>query len=148
MPAQVNQTSGLAEVLLAQKSVSAEQYQKLKLDSMNTGQPVDKLAVEYNFVDETALAKAKAEYYRIPYVNLGEAGASPEALNQFSEQVARHYGAFPFAVDKVNKVISVAMVNPLDLTAIEFLQTKSGNKIAPFLAPQVEVMKAIEEKYA
>ena len=145
MPAQVDQTSGIAEILLAQGSLPKEQYDRMKLESMNTGEAVEALVVKYNLVDEAALAKAKAEYYKIPYVNLREVGASPEALNQFSEQVARRHKVFPFGLDKVNNVLSVAMVNPLDLTAIEFLQAKSGNKIAPFLAAASDVTRAIDE---
>ena len=148
MPAQGARETGLAETLLAQGSLSQEQYNKLKLEAMNTGQPVEKLALGYNFVDETAVARAKAEYYKIPYVNLRETGVSPEALNQFSEQVARRYLAFPFDLDKVSNALSVALANPLDLAAIEFLQAKSGKKIAPFLASQADIVKAIDEKYA
>lgn len=128
-------------------ALSKEQYDQIKLEALNSGQTTEELIASHGFVNETDLAKAKAEYYKIPYVDLTEEGAAPEALSQFSEQVARRYGAFPFGVDKAKNTLSVAMANPMDLTAVEFLQAKSGSKIAPFFAVQSEIVKAINERY-
>lgn len=143
MPAQ----QGLGEILLKAGSLSQEQYDQVRLESLNSGQAVEELIVNQALVNETDLTKAKAEYYKIPYVDLSEEGVAPEALNQFSEQVARRYTVFPFSLDKAKGTLAVAMANPLDLTAIEFLQAKSGNKILPFFAPQSEIIKAINERY-
>src|SRR3989338_3653388 len=123
---------GLAEVLLKAGALSKEQYDQIKLEGLNSGQAVEELIVSHGWVNETDLTKAKAEYYKIPYVDWPEEGAPREALNQFSEQVARRYVVFPFSVDKAKNTLSVVMANPMDLTAVEFLQAKSGSKIAPF----------------
>ena len=151
MPAQGAQTTSgrdLVDILLSQGAISQDQHDKVKLQSINTGKPIEVLISEHNFADDTAVVRAKAEYYNVPFVNLAETGASPEALNQFSEQVARRYVAFPFGLDKANNTLSVAMANPLDLAAIEFLRQKSGNKLLAFMAPQADIVKAIDEKYA
>ena len=138
---------GLAEVLLKAGSLSQEQYDQVRLENLNSGQAVEEVIVSRGWVNETDLTKAKAEYYKIPYVDLTEEGAAPEALNQFPEQVALRYGVFPFSLDKAKNTLSVAMANPLDLAAIEFLQGKSGNKISPFFAVPSEIVKAINERY-
>ncbi|MBI4035279.1 MAG: Flp pilus assembly complex ATPase component TadA [Candidatus Chisholmbacteria bacterium] len=149
MPAQGTDAGqgSLADILLKQGAISQQQYQSLTLEQINTGKPMEAVVEEANLVDEAVLAKARATYYNIPYVNLIEIGASPEALNQFPEQVARRYQAFPFALDKINNTLSVAMVNPLDLAAVAFLGQKSGMQMMPFWAAPGEVMRAIEEKY-
>lgn len=128
-------------------ALSKEQYDQIKLEGLNSGKTTEELIASHGFVNETDLAKAKAEYYKIPYVDLTEEGAAPEALSRFSEQVARRYGAFPFSLDKAKNTLSVAMANPQDLAAVEFLQAKSGSKIAPFFAVQSEIVKAINERY-
>ena len=71
---------GLAEVLLKAGALSKEQYDQIKLEGLNSGQAVEELIVSHGWVNETDLTKAKAEYYKIPYVDLTEEGAAPEAL--------------------------------------------------------------------
>lgn len=43
---------------------------KIKLENVNTGQPIEKIIADHNFVLPEELAKAQAEVYQIPYVDL------------------------------------------------------------------------------
>lgn len=140
--------SGVLDILLKENSVSREQYDRVKLESINTGIAPEQLLLQHNFVDASAVARARGIYYNIPYVRFEEQAASPEALNTISEAVARRYTVFPLALDKQRKILTVVMENPLDLSTIEFLEKKSGFKIKPAIAVGADIVRSIEERYA
>lgn len=139
---------GILDILLSDKTISRDQYDRVKLESINTGTSEDQLLLEHQYADGATITRAKGVYYHIPYVNMGEQGAVPEALNAIPELVARRYNIFPIALDKVQNVLTVAMENPLDLGVVEFLEKKSGLKIKPVIAVGQEITRAIAERYA
>lgn len=140
--------SGIASILVKQGVISDEILKEANGESLTTGKQIEEVLFAKGYVNEEQLAKAKAEYYNIPFVKLSEVGASPEALNQVPEAVARRYSLLPFSVDKVNRTLSIAMANPLDLRAIDFVEKKTGYQIAPHLATATDLDLAINERYA
>ena len=138
----------ILDILLSGRVITDDQFNRVKLESINTGIPAEQILINHNFVDPQKLAQAKSELYNVPYVNLSEQAASPEALNTLPEIVARRYLAFPLSLDKEAGVLSVALVNPLDLSALEFLEKKTGFKIKPLIAAEVDVKLMIDEKYS
>lgn len=149
-PAQGTQSDagGILDILLTQNTITREQYDRVKLESINSGVATEQLVLQHNFADPDAVVRAKGAYYNIPYVNLEEQGASPEALNAIPQVVAKRYNVFPIVIDKQRNMLTVAMENPLDLGTIEFLEKKSGFKIKPAIAVGVDIARTIDERYA
>lgn len=125
-----------------------EQYDRVKEEVVNTGGMVEEILVKHNYVTPTNLAKAKSELYNIPFLDLGASGISPQAMHLVPEAVARRFVVFPFAYDAKEQKLSVAMANPLDLSTIEFLETKTGQRIEPYIAVADQIIATIDEKYA
>lgn len=150
MPAQGTQSDagGILDILLTQNTITREQYDRVKLESINSGVATEQLVLQHNFADPEAVVRAKGVYYNIPYVSLEEQGASPEALNAIPQIVAKRYNVFPIVIDKQRNMLTVAMENPLDLGTIEFLEKKSGFKIKPAIAVGVDIARTIDERYA
>lgn len=148
MPAQQVDNQVVIDVLLKKQYLTQDQYNKVRLESVNTGKPAENLVEEHNYVSAEQLAEAKAKVYNIPLVKLRDMGVAPEAMNKIPENVARMYNLFPFEIDVANNTLKVAMVNPMDLTAIEFIESKSGMKIEPFMATGADVETAINDRYA
>jgi len=140
--------SDLAEVLAADGVLSPAQLQKVKLEEANTGRSAKEIIVKEGLASEEQIARAEAKLYNVPFVNLGETAISPEAISLLPQAVAERYQAVPFSYDRVKNELSVAMANPLDLTAIEFLEKKSKAKIKPFIAPATRIKEAITTAYA
>lgn len=148
MPAQPQSPASLADTLLSRKLITQAQFDQAKLESLSRNQTVESAILSHDWVNSRDLAQARGAYYHIPYVNLAETPTSPEALNTLPEIVARRYSAFPFAVDKQAHYISLAMANPLDLMATEFIEKKTGLKVKPFIVSQEDIISAINEKYS
>ena len=138
----------IADILLEQGAISEEQLKKVKLENINTGKAIEQIIRDHNFTSEKKLTEAKAKVINIAFVDLTATGVSPEALSILPEAAAQRYQALPLNFDKAENILSVAMVNPLDFEALEFLERKSGCKIKPLLAVPKEIEKMIKERYA
>jgi len=140
--------SNLLEVLVAQQKITKEQAEQLLMETISTGTDIETLIADRSIVTEEVLVRAKSIFHHIPFVKLSEVGTYPEAINQLPEGSARHYHMVPFAIHKDQGTLSVAMRDPLDLTAIDFAQQKTGLRIVAHYAMPSEVEKAIAEYYS
>lgn len=138
----------VAEVLLKNNKITADDLNQLVVEQINSNKSLEDLIKEKNLVSEQDLTQAKAEFDNIPFVNIAETGISPEALNKLDESVAKRYFILPFAVDDDGKKLSVAMVNPLDLSAIDFAERKTGYELLVYYATPSQLNQMIAERYS
>lgn len=143
-----NQPKNLVDVLVQGGKISKEQADQVLFEQINSGKGLESLLEEKKIVSEKDLTLAKSEFYKIPYIELDEIGVSPEALTLLPEGVARRYAMLPFALNKKDNTLSVAMKNPLDLSAIDFAEQKTGLRILPHYAQTSELERKIAERYA
>lgn len=139
---------GVLGVLVKKSLLSEEQGSQIQYESINSGTSVEKLLREKQIVPEIQLTQAMAENYSIPFISIESTGVSPEALTQLPEGVARRYQMLPFSVNKQENTLSVAMADPLDLSAIDFASQKTGYRIIPHYATLTELERKIAERYA
>ena len=138
----------ILDILVDEGSLPQDLASKVQTDQITTGKRIEDLLSENNLVSEEELARAKANFNHMPYVKLSDVGVYPEALNQLPEGAARHYAMLPFAYDKEQGTLSVAMKDPLDLSAIDFAQQKTGFRIVAHYATPNEVDRKIAEYYS
>lgn len=138
----------IPEILFEKGAINQEQFDKIKLENINTGKSFEEIVREHNFASEEELVSAKAQVINVPFVKLAETSVSPQALGKLPEIVAKRYLTLPISFDKPTNTLSVAMANPLDFEAIEFIEKKSGCRIEPFLAIESEIKVLIDERYA
>ncbi len=140
-----NQT--LSDILLAEKLLTQEQFNDIKVKSATQNISEDSLITSLNIIPEAKLAEAKAKLLNIPYISLEDTSFSPQALEYISRAVAERFSLIPFMYDDKMKLLSVAMSNPVDLDALSFIQQKTGLTIKTFAAAPSEVSRAISEQY-
>ena len=138
----------VGEILVKNKVLNQEQLEKINLESVSTGRSVEELIEKSDLVGEEELARAKGEYYHIPFVNLIEVGVAPAALSLIPRPVAENNQVIPFEYNQQENILKVAMVNPLDLASIKFIERKAGAEILPYISTAKLIRLAIEERYA
>jgi len=138
----------LLDILTAKNLLKKDAAEKIKAESLASSIGAEELLLKHNLVSETAIAQAKSEILKIPYLDAASISTSPEALNLLPEAVAEKYLALPYSIDKVNRVLSLVMANPVDLQALEFIEKKTGMKIQPFLGEPKKLIKEIRERYS
>lgn len=137
----------LADVLVLQGVISEEQAKQINLTEVQSGKSQEEIILAKKIVKEQELIKAKAAFLNVPYVDLTQAPVSPEALALLPHDVAVRLKAFPVSIDPVNKIMVVAMADPLDLTAIEFIERKTGYAIKPNAAEPTIIEEYLSTKY-
>lgn len=137
----------LRDVLLEKGLIKQDKVEEISLRQLKTGENEEEVIKALRLVSEMDFVKAKADYLRVPFVDLETIGFSPEALTLVPESVANKYKIVPYNLDTKNKILSVAMVNPLDLDTIEFLEKKTNLKINVAIALEKQVLSFVREKY-
>ena len=137
----------LADILVAQKALDLARAQQVKTAEIQTGKTQEELLKSQNLVTEKALVKAKASLYNTPYTDLSTIPASPEAMAVLPQEVASKFKAFPISVDRSSKQMVLAMADPLDLTAIEFIEQKTGLTVKPHAAELSKIEQSISTRY-
>ena len=139
----------VVDILEQEGKLTSEQVSAVKLENINTGQPSEKIIVERRYATEEDISKARAKLMGIPFIKLEGMegpGISAEILNLIPEQVARRYKLIPFRLD--GDILSIAMVDPLDIQVIQFIEKKTGKKTSRFLALEKDILDAISDQYS
>jgi len=135
----------IEDVLAVRGLLTPQQLTFVKSEARRRQEPTETILAQMGWVSEEQLAEAKAQVIGIPYVDPAQQPISPEVLAFLPEEVARRFMVVPIAKEK--QTLSVAMVDPLDLQVLEFIEKKSGFTIRPYIATSQSIQRAIAEKY-
>lgn len=144
MPAQDQE---ILSVLVENEKLTREQASEVQTESLSNDESVENILLRKHLVNEPDLARARSKILGIPFVSLVGRAISPDVINYIPEPVARRYTLVPFQLDDKRGELSVAMVDPLDLQVVEFLEKKSGKKIRPHMAMKDDVIAIIDDIY-
>src|SRR3990170_5537969 len=125
--------------------LTPQQLEFVKSESKRRQESADKILTQMAWVNAEQLAQAKAAVLGITFVAPDTKPISPEVLSLIPDEVAKRFTVIPIARD--GETLSVAMVDPLDLQAIEFLEKKSNLVVKPYMATEESIKKAIVEQY-
>ncbi len=103
------------------------------------------ILIDLNLVAETELARVLAEKLRIPYVNLFEPEISEDVIKLIKPEIAKKYHVIP--AKKEGKLLVLAMLDPLDIEAMDEIRFITGLTIKPSLALESEIRDAVGKYY-
>ncbi|MDD5545400.1 MAG: GspE/PulE family protein, partial [Candidatus Pacebacteria bacterium] len=112
-------------------------------EAERTEKDVIDILIYKGFINRDYYAEILANYFKVPKIKLVGRKIPPEILNTLPEEIARLKGAVAF--EKNNNDLSVAMLNPVDLETLEFLQKYTGYFIKPFLALEDDLKSAYSQ---
>ena len=138
---------GVLDILLAGGVITQDQVSTVKAQSASTAKSPETLLVELKFATEAQVSEAKAKMLDVPFITLTNTAFSPEALNFVPQAVVDRFKLIPFAYEDKSKTLSVAMSNPVDLDAIQFVQQKTGLMVKVFAAAPKDIDQAIATQY-
>jgi type IV pilus assembly protein PilB len=140
----VDTVKTVADVLYEKKTITQDQLSAIKFEHVNTGKTIEQVIKERGYVGAEDFAEAFGEVYGIEYVKLNPQTIDQSLMEVVPLNVARQYRVVPFEL-KENK-LSLAMVDPLDLQTIDFIERKTGHKVTPFISTDKGVEKILEEQ--
>lgn len=137
----------LADVLVAMGALDVKRAEQVKFGEVQSGNTQEDIIRKSNLVPEAKIVQAKAQLYNIPYVDASSIPVAPDALSILPAEVAQRFKVFPMSIDKKEKVVSLAMADPLDLSAIEFIEAKTGMGVKAYAAETDAIEEMIETRY-
>lgn len=140
-----NTHKGIEDVLFERNLINADQLSAIKFEHVNTGKSAETIIKERGYVTNEDFVKSFGEVYGIEYVNPQEAKIEQNVLELLPVAVEKRYQVAPFALDMNANVLSVAMVDPLDLQTIEFIERKTGYTVKPYISTLKEIEAVLGE---
>ncbi|MBD3366446.1 type II/IV secretion system protein [candidate division WWE3 bacterium] len=139
MPTQLTDTKSIEDILHDKELITDDQLSAIKFENINTGKPVTQIIKEHNYVSELDFIKAYGESYGIPFVSLRDKEIDPSLMDYVTIDLAKNQQVIPFEYDKEKNKLSLAMVDPLDLPTIEFIEKKENVHVKPFITTPGEI---------
>lgn len=141
----INVKKRLKEILLENKLIEEKDLKKaLKIQKEKGGQ-LSKILVDQGIVSQKALMVCLGEQLGIPPINLSKYKIDPEIVKLIPERVARHYLLIP--ISKIKNVISVAMVDPLNIFALDDIKALTRAEVQTMITTSDDILQAIEKYY-
>ena len=140
--------STLVDVLISQGIIKPDQGEKIKLQEIQTGKIQEEIIKTQGIVNSEELSRAQAQLYNVPFVDLAQVPISPEALAIVPNSVASRFHVIPTSVDLGENEIFLAMANPLDIAAVEFIEQLTKLRVRPLAAVFEQVDQMINERYS
>lgn len=134
----------VADVLYEKKLINSDQLSAIKFENVNTGKSIEQIVKDRGYVKPEDFAEALGDVYNVPFVSLTVEQVDPTLMDLVPLNVAKKYRFVPFEL-KEGK-LSLAMLDPLDLQTIDFIERKTGFKVVPYITTEKTIEKILEEQ--
>ena len=125
--------------------LSEDQLRNAVKEKQNTGQRLISILNSHNYISESKLLAQLSNLYRMEVVDLDYVIPDNKVLDRIPAEKAYHYEVLP--IDIKGRYLTVAMVDPTDINAIEDLRFITGKEISPVLASESSIRDALERYY-
>ncbi|MBI5343964.1 MAG: Flp pilus assembly complex ATPase component TadA, partial [Deltaproteobacteria bacterium] len=110
-----------------------------------TNTRIGKVFVNLGYVTEEDIANALALQYDMPSIMLSASILDTSVIKAVPEPVARRHMVIPVSIE--GDVLRVAMLDPLNVFAMDELRKITRLQIEPLVTTETEIMKAINQYY-
>lgn len=132
----------IEKLLIKSGQIAEDQLKKLSDEALKTHHSLQELAIERGVITEEHLTKLYAEYTGFPYMKLEVDKIPREVLGLIPERIAQQYKAILF--DQENGVQKIAMDDPDDVQAVDFLKKQFGGHVEIYIATNDDIMKSLD----
>ncbi len=138
----------LGDILTEQSVITPEQLDEALHESKVEGKRLGDTLVEKRFCTEEQIAGALADQFDLDVVDLTTREVPEDIAGMIKSQMAKKYNAIPFAIDPERaNVLMVAMVDPMDLDAIDDLSIVTNMQIQPVVTTPTSIIQALDKTY-
>lgn len=122
------------QFLIEEGYFDSSQLTEIRNEQIRNKKSLEQALVGLKVIDEEKLARAKASYFHLPYVDLRNQTLPKEATSLIARETIENYRFIPFS--KQGNLLKVALSDPTDLRALEaleFLAKKNKYRIELYL---------------
>ena len=136
----------LGELLINAGLLTDEQLNQALAYQHRHGGRLGTILLKMGFVTEEAMIKMLGSQMGIEYIELGDIVIDQAVVKTVPEQMARRYQVLPLY--KKERTLTLAMVDPLNVFAIDAVRQATGLEVQPVVSREHEVLKAINRYYS
>ncbi|UCE72089.1 MAG: type IV-A pilus assembly ATPase PilB [Nitrospiraceae bacterium] len=135
----------LGQLLVKNKVVTEDQLAEAIELQQRDGGRVGSNLVKLNYISEDALVEFLSKQYGVPSVNLADNNVDPSLVKFIPHDVAQKYQIFP--ISKNGATLTIAMIDPSNVFAIDDVKFMTGYNVKPVVAPESAIQQSIAEHY-
>lgn len=136
-------TNDLKDLLVKNNIVKAPDMDSLQTIAEQTHDSLDQVIIKRKLISEKELTKLYAKSINVTYTELANIKIPHDVLLKIPERIARKYQVVLF--DHSQNGFKLAMADPEDFQAIDFLEKQLGNNIEIYIAPTSDVVAALDQ---
>lgn len=133
----------IEKILKQGGSVNDDQLADLKLEAERSHKSLQALVVVQKILSERELTEAIGSYMGVPFVNIDPKKIPKDTLLRVPEHIARQYTLVLFDEDE-SGTLSMAMEDPDDVQALNFIQKEIGYSLKIFIATKSNILDCLE----
>ncbi|MBU0713918.1 MAG: Flp pilus assembly complex ATPase component TadA [Verrucomicrobia bacterium] len=145
LPARESFADNIAAILLRRNMLDINTLQKARTGAQADGKRLEEFLVDRKIVSDTDMTMVLAEYLAIPPMTLAHFIPENQLLELIPQAVCNKLMAIPIA--KIGKMLTVAVGDPFNISALDEIQTMTGLNVVPVVATEREV-KEVLQKFA
>lgn len=135
----------MGDILISLGFVSYFDIEKALSQQKSTHKKLGEILVETGVITEEQITESRAMQLDVSYINLQEHQFDPSVISFVPEQVARTFRLIP--IRQMNDRLTLAMVNPLDVEAIDLVHFETKFHIEAALATEWRIEESINRQY-
>jgi len=135
----------IGRMLLRDGVINETQLQTALKRQRELGGRIGTHFIELGYVNEKTLVNYLSKQYEVPGVALSEFPLDKDVLDMIPPEFAQKFNVIP--LKREGKYLTVAMVNPKDVFAIDAIRFRTGLDIKPVVACEKSIKKILEEHY-
>jgi type IV pilus assembly protein PilB len=133
----------LKALLLTSDKIKPEQVKEAETAHDQTGEPLLQTVIKRKLITEPALLRLYSKSIDVPYVELKDVKIPHDTLIKIPERIARKYQAVLFG--KEGTTYQLAMADPEDFQAADFIAKQIGQDIKIFLASPSDIATVVDQ---
>ena len=123
--------------------VNDSQLDELKTLAKRSKQSLQETVIDQKVVSDEKLTKMIGELIDVPFVRIEPKDILDDVLKKIPEHIARQYNVVLFAINDDDS-LSLAMEDPDDVQALNFIQKEIGYNTKVFLATKSNILDCLE----
>ncbi|MBL7130558.1 MAG: Flp pilus assembly complex ATPase component TadA [Candidatus Omnitrophica bacterium] len=136
----------IGEILLSKELITSAELKTALEEGRRTGEVLGKVLLRMKLISEEQLLKALAEQLDLQFIpSLKDISISSDAIKAISAKLVWYYKCMPLKLE--NKVLTIAVSDPLAVWAMEDLKLQLGFDIERILTTEEEILNTIRHYY-
>ncbi len=136
----------LGELLIREEVITRQQLEDALQEKQSGNEFLGEVLVRSNYITEDELIGFLVRQCRIPHLKLSNFQVSSEVSELIPPEICNEHKLLP--IDKLGTLLTVAMVNPIDVEALEKVKNNVKLRIKPILCSLADFRNLYDKIYS